>query len=185
MPTIVQNFDLLISNAFRSLQCVPLDLAAHLLTAVTYGGALWALLAVWLWRRGQRLLAVQIGLALIIALCETSVLKHFFHRERPTTIELYQLWMPLHNIFADKYSFPSGHTSQSFAAAGAIFMRYSDWRGRLALAFALLIGFCRIYEGMHWPSDVVVGIVIGLLASWIAVQCSRIESFRRRLKNRC
>jgi undecaprenyl-diphosphatase len=151
------------------------------ITALTYGGFLFIVFAVWMWRRGQKVLALQVGIALAVALLETSLLKHFFHRERPTTIELYQFWMPMHHIFADRYSFPSGHASQSFAAAAVIFMHYRGWRGWSVLGFALLIGFCRIYEGMHWPTDVLAGIVVGLLASWLALYLSQNQSLRARL----
>ena len=173
MPPEIQNFDLLLSNAFRSLQNVPLDLFTHALTAVTYGGALWVVLALWLWSRGYKLLAIQIGVAIAIALAETSVLKHLFHRTRPVAVDLYEFWMPMHKLFADQYSFPSGHSSLSFAAAGVIFLKFRDWRGWTALLVALIVGLCRIYEGMHWPTDVLAGMVIGLIASALALPATR------------
>lgn len=173
MPPGIEKFDLFFSNAFRSLQNPFLDVFTHALTAITYGGALWVVLAAVLWRRGSRLLAVQICAAIVVGLFEASVLKHIFHRERPTVIELYDFWMPFHTFFADKWSFPSGHATLSFAAAGVIFYKFRDWRGLSALALAALIGACRVYQGMHWPTDVLVGTVIGLVASVISVAMVR------------
>jgi undecaprenyl-diphosphatase len=164
---------LFFSNAIRSIKNLPLDIATHILTAVTYGGALWVGFAVVLWKRGYRLLAIQIGLAMILALAQTSVLKHLFHRARPVAVDLFLFWMPMHNLFADQYSFPSGHTSLSFAAAFVIFYKFRDWRGWSALGLALVVGLARIYEGMHWPTDVLAGILIGLIASALAIPMSR------------
>jgi undecaprenyl-diphosphatase len=173
LPVDIQNFDLFFSNAIRSIKNLPLDIATHILTAVTYGGVLWVGFALFLWKRGYRLLAIQIGLAMILGLAETSILKHIFHRARPVSVDLFQFWMPMHQLFADQYSFPSGHTSLSFAAAGIIFYKFPDWRGWSALGLALVVGLCRIYEGMHWPTDVLTGILIGLSASALAVPLSR------------
>jgi undecaprenyl-diphosphatase len=165
LPTSIQNFDLIVSNAMRSAENPALDLIAHILTAITYAGLLWLVLAMVLWWRGQKVMAQQIALALIVGAIEMAVLKHLFHRERPITITLYEFWMPLHNLFADRYSFPSGHTVLSFAAAFVLLKSYRDWRGWLSIAIAALVGICRVYEGMHWPTDVIAGIFFGLLAA--------------------
>ena len=60
------------------------------------------------------------------------------------------------------YSFPSGHSSASFAAAVSIFM----WRkkeGSAALVLAALIAFSRLYFTVHYPTDVLVGTITGAL----------------------
>jgi undecaprenyl-diphosphatase len=168
-PLFLQNFDLLVSNAMRSWQNPPLDFLTHVLTGITYGGVLWIIFAIVFWKKGYRLLAAQIGIAIIVALVETSILKHIFHRARPTAVDLYEIWMPMHKLFADSYSFPSGHTSLAFAAAGVIFNKFRSRLGWSALALALVIGLCRIYEGMHWPTDVLVGILVGIAGSAASV----------------
>ncbi len=64
------------------------------------------------------------------------------------------------------YSFPSGHTSFSFACAAAFFLTVPKkyrWTGVLALIFAALVGFSRLYLGAHYPTDVLVGLVLGCL----------------------
>ena len=163
--TSIQNFDLLVSNAMRSAQNPPLDFVTHVLTGITYGGVLWIIFAIVFWKKGYRRLAAQIGIAIIIALAETSILKHIFHRARPTAVDLYEFWMPMHRFFADSYSFPSGHTSLAFASAGVIFNRFRNRLGWSALLLALVVGLCRIYEGMHWPTDVFVGVFVGIAGS--------------------
>ena len=70
------------------------------------------------------------------------------------------------------YSFPSGHTSASFAVATAIFLWDKKW-GTLALIWAGLIAFSRMYLFVHFPTDVLVGLVIGVLMaviSWYIVK---------------
>ncbi|MGZ7118877.1 MAG: phosphatase PAP2 family protein [Methanobacterium sp.] len=70
------------------------------------------------------------------------------------------------------YSFPSGHTTSSFAAATVIGLKYSIqlFNRKLKLiypliAFAAVIGFSRIYIGVHYPFDVIFGALIGILCA--------------------
>ncbi len=58
-------------------------------------------------------------------------------------------------------SFPSDHTAFAFAVAGAVVWR-RRFVGGVALVFAALVGFARVYVGVHWPSDVLAGAAIGL-----------------------
>jgi undecaprenyl-diphosphatase len=169
LPSFIQNFDLIVSNAMRAAANPFVDFCAHIVTAITYAGILWIILAFLLWRRGQKQLARQIALALVIGAIEMSILKHLFHRERPITITLYEFWMPFHKLFADRYSFPSGHTVLSFAAAFVLWRHYPNWRGGLAILLATMVGVCRIYEGMHWPTDVIAGVLFGLLAALASI----------------
>ncbi len=60
------------------------------------------------------------------------------------------------------FSFPSGHTSASFASAVAVFM-YNKKYGSMALVLAFLIAFSRLYLYVHFPTDVLGGIIIGSL----------------------
>lgn len=101
-----------------------------------------------------------LGLMLTSILGE-GIIKHFVQRERPdikrTSIVLL-IKEPL------TYSFPSGHTASSFAAAGIL----SSQINMLLIpvfVLAFLIAFSRLYLMVHYPSDVLIGIVLGLLCS--------------------
>jgi undecaprenyl-diphosphatase len=59
------------------------------------------------------------------------------------------------------YSFPSGHTAISFAAASYIFADGHPKSGAVALVYAGLVGLSRLYIGVHYPSDVLAGAAIG------------------------
>lgn len=68
------------------------------------------------------------------------------------------------------FSFPSGHAGVSFAAAGALAFMKTKWSVP-ALAAAALVGFSRLYLYLHYPSDVLAGLLLGLgtgaLAAWL------------------
>jgi undecaprenyl-diphosphatase len=74
-------------------------------------------------------------------------------------------------------SFPSGHTASSFTAATIIGLKYhlksKGWKYWLIyplLAFAILVGFSRIYIGVHYPYDVVFGAFIGIVCAIIILK---------------
>lgn len=60
------------------------------------------------------------------------------------------------------HSFPSGHSATAFAGAWLLRKYYPNW-SRLHYTVAALVGFCRVYLGVHYPSDVVVGAAAGTL----------------------
>ena len=126
-------------------------------------GAIWILLGVVLscskkYRRAG--IAVFIGLAFSL-LVGNGILKHLVMRARPC---IDYPWMPmlLHAPSANDFSFPSGHTFGSFAAAVACFQGVKKTWGLAALGLAGAIGFSRIYLFMHYPSDVLAGAVLGI-----------------------
>lgn len=91
-------------------------------------------------------------------------LKPYVMRIRPYEVNT------LIRIIVDKlpdYSFPSGHASVSFAAATAIFL-WNKKAGIVALISALLISFSRLYLYVHFPSDVLAGMIIGILCGLLA-----------------
>ncbi len=98
---------------------------------------------------------VPAAFAVITAGILAFVLKSFFHVPRPFLI--YEL-EPL--VRAGSYSFPSAHTAVAFA----LFIPfYRIWKpiGILWVIFAIMIGFSRVYENVHFPSDIAGGILLG------------------------
>ena len=68
------------------------------------------------------------------------------------------------------HSFPSGHTCASFAVAGSLLYtmdRHWNFIRIPALVLAVLMAFSRMYVGVHYPTDVLAAVVIGLLGSWL------------------
>lgn len=80
-----------------------------------------------------------------------------------------------HPVPVSSFSFPSGHSSNSMAAFLAIAIIAAPARFRApavwtALAIVLLVGASRVYLGVHWPTDVIGGWCLGLMAVWVAVR---------------
>lgn len=105
-----------------------------------------------------------VGLSALIslaagALITNMILKNVVERIRPyDTIPDLILLIERQSDF----SFPSGHTCASFAAATALYLYLPRKWGCLFLIFACLIAFSRLYVGVHYPSDVAAGAVIGV-----------------------
>ena len=66
------------------------------------------------------------------------------------------------------YSFPSGHTCASFAAAGVYWRMLPKKFSIPLLILAAMIAFSRLYVGVHYPTDILAGLLIGLFAAWAA-----------------
>ncbi len=104
--------------------------------------------------------AIATGLAVGVTHLLTLALKELVDRPRPTGTE------PLVPM-PDSASFPSGHASTAFAAAAAlaVFGR-SPWLRAALFATASAIALSRVWLGVHYPSDVVAGAIIGALVGW-------------------
>lgn len=104
---------------------------------------------------------------LVCFLFNNILLKNLIARPRPYT-QIPELIM-LMKCPAD-HSFPSGHACSSFAVAGSLMWTMkSRWNAlRIpALILAILIAFSRLYVGVHYPTDILAGVAIGLLGSFI------------------
>lgn len=89
------------------------------------------------------------------------VLKNIFERSRPfVAVEELELLIKKPVSF----SFPSGHTAVTFACAVSM-LRMKEKYSVLALVYAFLIGFSRIYVGAHYPTDVLCGAIVGSLTA--------------------
>jgi membrane-associated phospholipid phosphatase len=123
-------------------------------------------------RQGNWRLALVLGATASVAEGLNVLLKLWFQRARPAVV--FEIPIPT------SYSFPSGHAMVSLAAYGVGAFVIGKFRPRLrwlltavAPVWILLIGFSRVYLGVHWFTDVVAGFAAGslvALAAWIMAQ---------------
>ena len=121
------------------------------------------------------LLSIGIG-----ALITNLWLKPWICRPRPYTNEgsiFHELWLVMGQHSESDKSFPSGHTTAAFSAMTAVFLvgnRRISWT---AFIFGILMGISRIYLAVHYASDVLGGIVVGLAAGSIGYfTCTKIPA---------
>lgn len=113
-----------------------------------------------------RMTGVMVLVSLAVNGCLTNlILKDLIGRPRPYTVcpELTTLIPKL-----TSFSFPSGHTSVSFSGAFVLCKKFPKKMGIPAVILATMIGFSRMYVGVHYPTDVLGGILVGVLASTAA-----------------
>ncbi len=138
-----------------------------LITSLGNAGIIWVLISLLLLISKK---TRKIGYISMIALFGTLIvnnllLKNLVHRTRP--YEVIQGLVPLVKKPTD-FSFPSGHTGSSFASACVLYRHLPRPAGTLALVLAVLISLSRLYVGVHYPSDVLVGMVNGIWISFLA-----------------
>lgn len=113
--------------------------------------------------------AMAFGIA-IGALLVNVFLKVVVARPRPyADMEgfFYPLWVMLGQHMESDMSFPSGHTNVAFAAMVPLFILGNKKVSWLALVFGVLMGISRIYLVVHYPTDVIAGIITGTIAGII------------------
>ncbi|MFZ4590082.1 MAG: phosphatase PAP2 family protein [Ignavibacteria bacterium] len=92
----------------------------------------------------------------------TFGMKQIFKRERPF-VTLSNVYHNKYNSPTDRYSFPSGHTATAFSMATSLTLRYPDKPAIIVISYlyAAITGYGRMYLGVHYPSDILGGMLIG------------------------
>ena len=147
----------------KAVSCDFLDQVMIFVSRLGDNGLIWIGLGViflllGLWKRSwqKRGLLLLFSLAANALICN-QILKPLVGRTRPYDLLGYTTLIPP----VGDPSFPSGHTSASFAAATALYAMDKRW-GIAAYGFAALMGFSRLYLGVHFPTDVIVGAGVGV-----------------------
>ena len=141
------------------------------ITSLGNVGAIWIVLAVVLIAIPKTRKSGIIVAALIIdaALC-SGILKNVFCRIRPFDVNTaVQVLITKPRDF----SFPSGHTSASFAAATALYLAKERKLFATTLVLACLIAFSRMYLYVHYPTDILGGLLLGITSAYLAYWCQK------------
>ena len=113
-----------------------------------------------------KLAAIQSLIAHGIAAVLANVLKHLIGRPRPKFVHSGD-WQMAISWISGLDSFPSGHSTASFAVATVLTKRFPTW-GPLCMGLAAFVALSRVLRGSHFPTDVVGGAVVGILSGSIA-----------------
>lgn len=118
-----------------------------------------------------------IGASLLVAAGISTGLKYSINRPRPFVTYPY-----LENItHAGSPSFPSGHTSDAFATATSLSIAFPKWYVVApSFIWACSVGYSRMDLGVHYPSDVLAGAIIGVGSSYLCHRANRWIQKRRR-----
>jgi len=178
---VLQTVELAILDWIQNtLRCDFLDALVPMITKLNDNGEVWILLAVVLvcmkkYRRAG--LSVGAGLGLNLLVCN-QIMKPLFGRIRPFMVNTA---VDLLVKAPSSGAFPSGHTASSFAVVGALWAAKSPlWKP--AAVLASLIALSRLYLYVHWPTDILGGIVVGWVCGVLAakVVAAAADALRRK-----
>lgn len=168
------HFDLSVFEWVQTIQTPILSAILKVITTLGEGGIIFILLAlILLFTKKYR----KAGFAMIVALgvmviCNNLILKEILARPRPFNLT-FDWWNEVYKFpdivsRPDSYSFPSGHTSSAFAAAIAL-VWYDKKIGIPTTIFAFIMGFSRIYVEVHYCTDVIAGMLVGIIYAIIGI----------------
>jgi len=161
------------------MRCAFLDTVMPLVTMLGNGGFIWLFLTCLLLcmkthrKRGIMLLSGLAAGFLVVSL----ILKPLVARPRPSWL----LEIPLLITNPMDFSFPSGHTASSFIAA-FLLTAYRPRLGFIVLPIAALIAFSRLYLYVHFPSDILVSILLAGIISFCVIHTVRLYDTRKKRK---
>ena len=163
---LAEHFDLPILDWIAAnLSCPFLDAVMPLITLLGDAGIFWiALAAICLFFPKYRKMGLSMGAALVIGLLLCNVtLKPLVARIRPYEYQFDHFGKSISLLVSTPhdYSFPSGHTIASFEAATAIWF-HNRKLGIGAMVLAVLISFSRLYLYVHYPTDVLASVLLGI-----------------------
>lgn len=169
---LAEHFDLpILEWIAENLRCAVLDTLMPIITLLGDAGIFWIALAlVLLCTRKYRKTGAAMGVALVLGLLICNVtMKPLVARIRPYDYQQEHFGKTIQLLIAapTDYSFPSGHTLASFEGA-VVLTLYNKKLGIPALILASLIAFSRLYLYVHYPTDVLAALVMGVAIAFLA-----------------
>ena len=136
------------------------------ITRLGDSGILWVTLTALLlvFRKTRRVGCVLAAALLVDAVLCNLILKPLVARIRPCDI-LADVQLLISR--PDDFSFPSGHTAASFASVTALWLAGKKQWALAALPLGVLIAFSRMYLFVHYPTDIIGGVLVGVGCGWI------------------
>ena len=160
-----------ILDFIQSLRNPLFDSFFKLFTTIGNHGELWILIIVILLftKRYRKIALFALGALILEVVLVEGIIKGIFERPRPFLLhENIQLIIPKPLGF----SFPSGHTASAFAVATLLFLNKVPLR-KTIIGLAVLMGFSRLYVYVHYPTDVLAGMILGIGVGWFVYYIQR------------
>ena len=112
-------------------------------------------------RENIRTLGEWVAAVVLSRLIITTAIRFFYHRPRPfVALGLHPL------VFDASWSFPSGHAAFFFALAASVYFYEKKW-GQWLYAAAIIICASRVIAGVHYPSDILGGAMVGIASAYL------------------
>ena len=160
------NIELSILDWIQTLHTPFLDNIMVFITRLGDAGIIWIVLSIVLLLipKTRKSGAVMVVALVVDVLLCNIVLKNLVARTRPYDVNtgVHLLVAKLHD-----YSFPSGHTAASFASVTALYLAGEKKLWKFALVLACLIAISRLYLYVHYPTDVLGGILFGVISGYL------------------
>jgi len=138
-------------------------------------GAILVLLFIW---KKNRLMVISVGISVFLSrIVIAEIIKIVVHRSRPYVV--LETAKKLITENTDFKSFPSGHAAIFFAIAMAVWF-YNKKLGIWFFVAAIIMGIARIFVGVHWPSDILGGAIVGIFSGVLV----RIIYLKTRVSNK-
>ncbi|VVB87631.1 Undecaprenyl-diphosphatase [uncultured archaeon] len=126
----------------------------------------WFLLIVYFWMKNERKLALLLAVSIGVGALVTYPIKFIIDRARPyDVIDSTRLLTPTEF----DPSFPSGHVEMSFLASTVV-SRFHPEYGKYLYAFSFVVALSRVYVGVHYPGDVIAGIIVGIVIGKLMIK---------------
>ena len=160
------NIELSIFDWIQTLHMPFLDKIMVFITRLGDAGIIWIVLSIVLLLipKTRKSGAVMVAALVVDVVLCNIVLKNLVARTRPYDVNtgVHLLVEKLHD-----YSFPSGHTAASFASVTALYLAGEKKLWKFALVLACLIAISRLYLYVHYPTDVLGGILFGVISGYL------------------
>ncbi|MDO8424502.1 MAG: phosphatase PAP2 family protein [bacterium] len=118
------------------------------------------------WKK-WRVIIQALSAVMLARLVIVNMIRWIFPRLRPFVENQVNLLI----VHENTSSFPSGHAAFYFAIATVVFL-YNKKIGPWFLGAAFLISFARVFSGVHWPSDILAGALVGIVSGWLVMKLS-------------
>ncbi len=172
-------FDGAVINAISKLQCGFLTFLFKAITLIGEKGIIFFVgaIALMLFKKTRFLGICVFGAVGLGAILTNIILKDYVMRLRPfesgNNVYL-ELWNNIGSPKESGFSFPSGHVTATASAMTALFIMLKKKYSYIPIIVVLLMGLARIYLLAHYPTDVLAGIVVGIISGVVAYYITRL-----------